>query len=83
MIGSINSEVPQPIGINPVSRRSLTGIRLAISRLYSHLLHQCGDMLSAHLLSIQFEEMAQHSYAHKGHFQMELVDLVPQSQILL
>ena len=61
---------------------SLAGIGFTVERFDPHLLHQCADMLSIDLLSIQLENGPKHSGTCKWQFGMEFVDLSHQTQIL-
>jgi hypothetical protein len=82
LVGTIDLQSAQEIGIDPVARRGFRGVRPAIDRLDAHALHQRGDVAAADLDARAVEKVAQHPAARERIFQMQFVDAAHQREVL-
>ena len=61
LIGPVNDQIAQQVGIDPALRMRLAGVGLAIDGFDPHLCHERADMTAAHRDTFQAEHVAQHA----------------------
>ena len=83
LIGVIDGQVPEQIGVNPMLRMRAAGVRLGVDRLDAHQPHQPLDAFAVDPAAMLAPEMPDHrTAAVEGGFQVLLVNQAHQLQVI-
>ena len=82
LIGMIDGQVPEQIGVNPVLRMGTAGVRLGVDRLDAHQSHQPLDAFAVDRAALSAKMPRHRAAAVDRCFQVLLVDQAHEFQIL-
>jgi len=83
LVGLVNRQIAQQVGINLVAGPRLRRARPAVQSLDAHALHQGRDMFTANHEAILAQHVPKHTGSGKGVLQMQSVDLSHQLQVII